>query len=374
MRDLEVRNDRFEITRECMNRFYHNCGLQKPFKQVNEYSSWLIEQHGYVVEHLAQEVPNVTADDVRHFHKQIMSQMHIEMYMHGNICKQDAYKLTNLIETIIKPRILPEDHWPITRSLIIPPGSKYLYSKTLENPAEVNHCIECYLHTGSKGDREVRAKTELLEQILREPAFDQLRTKEKLGYVVYTDVRPCATTYGLTITIQSLRVPGYLESRIELFLAAQGAALENMSEADFETHKRSVIIKHLKKPEDLAEETNQHWVQIANESYDFGASQKDATRVGQLTKDEMIHFYSTFIAPTSAERAKLAVHLVAQGVSANATLVEAPGQQEYTPRPSNGREIVVIQKVRDYKAGLAVSAVVRPTRQLSDFEDSNSEL
>ncbi|KAK8092730.1 uncharacterized protein PG998_014771 [Apiospora kogelbergensis] len=69
---------------------------------------------------------------------------------------------------------------------------------TLKDPANVNHCIEYYLHIGSKGDRMVRAKTQLLDQIVHEPAFDQLRTKERLGYVVFSGLRGCSATYGFS--------------------------------------------------------------------------------------------------------------------------------------------------------------------------------
>ncbi|KAJ1335357.1 insulysin [Microdochium nivale] len=374
MRDLEVRDDRFEIVRERLNRGYQNWELQQPFQQVSDYLSWLTMQHEFVVEQLVLEVPDVTADGVRHFSKQIMSQLHIETYVHGNLYKQDAHKLTDLIETILKPRVLPKEEWPIARSLIIPPGSNYLYSKTLKDPANVNHCIEYYLHIGPKGDRGIRAKTQLLDQILHEPAFDQLRTKEQLGYIVFTGVCPGATTYGFRVIIQSEKKPEYLESRVDLFLAAQGAALEKMSDADFESHKRSVVNKRLEKLKNLDQETGRHWAQIANEYYDFAASQEDAARVTQLTKDDMIHFYRTFITPTSAERAKLAIHLIAQGVSADATPAEAPSTADETPVPSNGKDIVVIENVRDYKASLVVSAGARPTQQLSEFEDSDSKL
>lgn len=88
----------------------------------------------------------------------------------------------------------------------------------------------------------------------------------------------------------------------------------------------------------------------------------------------MIHFFRTFIDPKSPERAKLAIHLIAQGVSADATPAEEAVAQEEVPVPSNGAELVIIENVRDYKAGLVVSAGARPTQQLSEFEDSDAKL
>jgi insulysin len=269
LRDLVVKDDRFEIIKERLTRAYKNCELQQPFTQIGDYVSWLTSEHDYVVEQFSAELAGVVADDIRVFYKQIMSQLHIEAYVHGNMYKEDALKLTDMIESILKPRHLPKDEWPIMRSLDFPPGSNYVYKKTLKDPANVNHCIEYYLHIGDKGDRAIRAKTQLLDQILHEPAFDQLRTKEQLGYIVFSGFRGGATTYGFRFIIQSERKSEYLESRIDSFLQTQAKAIREMTDESFESHKRSVINKRLEKLKNLDQETGRHWAQISNEYYDF---------------------------------------------------------------------------------------------------------
>ncbi|KAI1492445.1 peptidase M16 inactive domain-containing protein [Biscogniauxia mediterranea] len=377
MRDLTIKDERFEIIKERLIRGYKNCEYQQPFTQIGDYVSWLTSEHDYVVEQLVAELPSITADAVREFHKQIMSQLHIEAYVHGNLYKEDALKLTDLIESILKPRVLPKEEWPIIRSLDYPPGSNFLFKKTLKDPANVNHCIEYYLHTGPKGDRMVRAKTQLLDQILHEPAFDQLRTKEQLGYVVFSGLRGSATTYGFRFIIQSERTSEYLESRIDSFLLSQASVIEEMSESDFEGHKRSVIIKRLEKVKNLDQETGRHWAQISNEYYDFEAAQQDAAQVKQLTKAELIEFYQTFIHPTSPTRAKLVVQLIAQSTSPKSKESEETKESDETVAtevPSNGTEPLLITSVRDYKATLAATAGARPINDLSQFDEIDSKL
>ncbi|KAH8673592.1 peptidase M16 inactive domain-containing protein [Xylariales sp. PMI_506] len=370
MRDVEIKDDRFDIIKERLTRGYRNWELQQPYSLVGSYVSWLTSEHDFVVDQLEAELPGITADATREFHKQLMSQLHIEAYVHGNLYREDALKLTSMVEKTLKPRILPKDQLPILRSLILPPGSNYLYRKTLRDPANVNHCIEFYLHIGSRGDRLVRAKTQLLSQILHEPAFDQLRTKEQLGYVVFSGVRTCSTTYGFRFLIQSERPSEYLESRIESFLNQQLAAISDMNDSDFENHKRSVIIKRLEKLKNLDDETERHWLQISSEYYDFETSQEDAAQVKKLTKPDMIEFYNTYIVSSSPVRAKMCVYLVAQGESE---------KSNDTPTVDTVPEVVLekpvlIENVRDYRAGLVASAGARPTRELSEFEELDSKL
>ncbi|KAG7129377.1 Insulin-degrading enzyme like protein [Verticillium longisporum] len=306
IRDVEIKDDRFDIIKERLHRGYNNWELQQPFSQVSDYT------RDYVVEEYLAELPNISAEDIRQFKKQMLAQMRIEAYVHGNIYKEDALKLTDMVETILKPRILPQTQWPVTRSLILPPGSNFVYKKTLKDPANVNHCLETVFYVGDKSDWNVRARTLLLDQIAHEPAFDQLRTKEQLGYVVFSGVRSFSTTYGFRFIIQSERPCDYLESRIEAFLNHLSTIIDTMSDTEFEGHKRSLIVKRLEKVKNLDQESSRHWTQIASEYYTFELAQQDAEHIKKLTKANMVEFYRTFVKPGSATRAKVSVHLVAQ--------------------------------------------------------------
>lgn len=269
MRDLEIKEDRFEIVKERLSRAYRNWAYQQPYHQLSDYTNWLTSENDFVVEELVAELPTTDVRATQAFKQELLSQMHMEVYVHGNFYKEDVLRLTDLIETTLKPRVLPKAQWPILRSLVYPPGSNYSFEKMLKDPQNVNHAIEYLLYVGDKADRGIRAKTLLLDQITQEPAFDQLRTKEQLGYVVFSGVRGNATTYSFRFIIQSEKTPRFLESRIESFLTSFRKVLEDMSDADFESQKRSLINKRLEKLKNLDQETSRHWNQIHTQYYDF---------------------------------------------------------------------------------------------------------
>jgi insulysin len=100
-------------------------------------------------------------------------------------------------------------------------------------------------------------------------------------------------------------------------------------------------------------------------------AREDANQVKLLTKQEMVDFYATYIAPESPSRAKLVVDLVAQNQKENG--VEINGELASEP-PSNGSTRVIIQDVRNYKSGLVASAGARPIKDISEFEDTDSKL
>ncbi len=133
----------------------------------------------------------------------------------------------------------------------------------------MNHAIEYILHVGDRANRALRARNMLLDQMLHEPAFDQLRTKEQLGYAVFAGGKTSYTTIAFRFIIQSEKNPKFLDSRIEAFLLSYADTLANMSSTDFESHKRSLIVKRLEKPKNLMQESSRLWNQIHAEYYDF---------------------------------------------------------------------------------------------------------
>lgn len=51
-----------------------------------------------------------------------------------------------------------------------------------------------------------------------EPCYNQLRTKEQLGYIVFCASRKSNGAQGIRFIVQSAKHPMYVEERIETFL------------------------------------------------------------------------------------------------------------------------------------------------------------
>ena len=312
MKDLQVAPDRFAIVKERILRGFRNWNYQSPYRQIGDFIAWLLRDKGFVNEQFLAEVVHLQPDDIAGYFPQILRQMHVELLAHGNIYKEDALRMTQLVESILKPRQLPQSQWHIRRNLILPEGSDFTYPRRLEDPANVNHSIDYYLYIGSIKDRALRAKLLLAVQMTEEAGFDQLRTKEQLGYVVHAGARLAATTMGYRVIIQSEKPTQYLEERINAFLAFFAESLETMAQEQFESHKKSLINKRLEKIKNLDQESDRFWSHISNEYFDFLLAEEDVTHLRPLSKTDLVEFFNRYIHPTSSTRAKLSVHMTAQ--------------------------------------------------------------
>lgn len=269
VRDIEIKQDRFDIIVERIARTLRNWDYGQPFHQVGTYSRIFQREKGYMYDELLSELDGVTVQDVQTFFPQILAQCQIEVLAHGNLYKEEALKITDLVERLLTPKKLPSDQLPIKRNFIWPVGCNFIYEKQLKDPANVNHCIEYNLYTGSRSDVINRAQLLLIGQMTDEPCFNQLRTIEQLGYVVFSGPSFQETWSGYRILIQSEKDCRYLEGRIEQFLTEFGDTLKNMTEEEFDGHKKAIINKRLAKLKNLGQEDNRFWNHIFSETLDF---------------------------------------------------------------------------------------------------------
>ena len=269
MRDLEVKDERFDIVKERVMRGFRNFEYYEPFRQISTYSRWIVSERGWANFQMLDELESVSAQDVRQFYPQILKQMHIELLVHGNLYKEDALNITNLVESTLKPRRLPASQWPTKRSIELPRGSDYRYERVLKNPDNVNHCVEYVVFVGSNLDRPLRAKLLLLGQMADEPCFDTLRTKEQLGYVVGSSALIFNSLAAWRVLIQSEKDCAFLEKRIDAFLIGFEDVIREMPDEEFEAHKVGLINKRLEKIKNLGQETGRFWSHITGEVYDF---------------------------------------------------------------------------------------------------------
>ena len=150
-------------------------------------------------------------------------------------------------------------------------GTNHVWSSPVPNPNEPNSALTYYVHYGSKIDRRLRVTAALLTQILSEPAFNILRTKEQLGYIIWARMwsPPGDNDAGLRILVQSARSPVYLEERVGAFLDHMKGVIELMTDEEFAEQKNGLERKWREVAKNLNEEVSGFWAHIDSGYLDF---------------------------------------------------------------------------------------------------------
>ena len=140
--------------------------------------------------------------------------------------------------------------------------------------------------------------------MLSEPAFDQLRTKEQLGYIVFTGVKNInSLVLAIHIIVQSNhKDPQYLDERIEDFLISFKELLLQYTPEMVQENILAVKDRLLEKPKNLNEGSRNYWSEIKARTYLFGREKLLAEALTPLTLKDIIEFYDTYLLSSAARQ------------------------------------------------------------------------
>ncbi|CAG8531276.1 2424_t:CDS:10 [Paraglomus occultum] len=312
MKDFKVDSQRFTLIKEQVQRGYHNSLLTEPYNNAIYYLTYLTTEIMWTSEEALEVLDAVTAEDIQSFYPQLLSSLHIEAIAHGNVSKDQALRVTNLVEDILLPKPLITSQLIRHRSLLLPENEHLVYRRQVFDKKNVNSAVDYYLEVGHVLDKWTRVRLSLLAHIAREPCFDQLRTKEQLGYIVFSGPRGLAGTIGLMIGVQSIKDTVYLENRIEAFLLKLYSLIEDMSEEEYQKRIQSLITTKLEKDKNLRQESYRYWQHIRSGFYEFDRVDQDVAELPTVTKSSLLTFFKEAIHPSSKTRKKLSTHLYSQ--------------------------------------------------------------
>jgi insulysin len=312
MRNFTVDEERFKLLKDQLRRSYRNFSLEPPYQHALYYLSYLTQDTMWTNQEKLDELDAITAKDIQDFYPSLLSQLQIEALVHGNLTNEDATNMLHNTIGILNPKELSPDQRVTQHSLILPTGSKYVYRRNVEDPKNVNSGIEYLIQVGNVTQTALRARLSLLAQIAQEPCFDQLRTKEQLGYLVFSGVRKQTGSMGLRFILQSERDTIYLENRIEEFLFKLKSIVENMSETEYRAQVKSLISKKLEKDKNLGQEGGKYWTHIHSGYYEFDQVEKDVSELELIEKQDLLQFMTDYIDPNAPHSRKLSVHIQSQ--------------------------------------------------------------
>ncbi|ODQ53020.1 a-pheromone processing metallopeptidase Ste23 [Saitoella complicata NRRL Y-17804] len=308
----QITADRFAVTKERLMRAYKNFEQEPAVNHAVYWMGYLMSETMWNNEEKLAVVDAVTLDQVQDFAKDLLKEAHVEALVHGNMFKEDALKLAQSVEEVLKPAALARSQLIRNRSCQLPENANFAFPRPVPNPENLNSAIEYMVEAGNLMDVRGRSLLMLLSQIANEPCFDQLRTKEQLGYSVWSGARKTTTAMGFRVIIQSERNTDYLESRIESFLVQLRGIIADMKDEEYQTHVKSIIDKKTEKLKNLGQETSRYWQHILSGYYDFHQLDADVENLKTISKDDLLRYYDEYVMPGSATRRKLSVHMQSQ--------------------------------------------------------------
>ena len=141
-------------------------------------------------------------------------------FVHGNLAKDQAIGLVEKARSTLDLKKIAKEDLVDVRCVALPAGKSLLLQRDLEDTTNENNCLISYFEVGLEGtDLRTKMLHSVVMQYLDEPTFNQLRTIEQLGYVVFSRRSEYRDVIGTQFIIQSPKESSeYLVSRLNLHL------------------------------------------------------------------------------------------------------------------------------------------------------------
>jgi len=203
----EIKPARFDALKEDMLREYKNSTL-KPANKSRHLRLQLLEQVSFPLAQSIVALEASTIDQLKEFvaNRLWSGKTFVAGFAHGNLSMSSATGLFDFVEaqlTRVSASRLSPAEIPRRNIMSIPETPVgYLLRERSDHRSEVNTHVELYFQIGEHNIRHL-AFGDLLHQLMEEPLFDTLRTKQELGYDVSCTVRVTHGILGFGVSVES---------------------------------------------------------------------------------------------------------------------------------------------------------------------------
>lgn len=173
----------------------------------------------------------------------------------GNLDKQASVSIARQASSKFNLSSTERHHLNDWRVIQVPKGEARLDFDVSDSTNE-NSALVSYFQRGLVAESDLKSAKmmDLIWQFLEQPTFDQLRTSEQLGYVVFTKKVETRDVHALQFLIQSPKYGcSHLRNSLDRHLGQMRVKATQMADSEFETMVSSVLVDIEAKDKNLGE-------------------------------------------------------------------------------------------------------------------------
>jgi len=275
-KSFKANSARFLMLKEQLIHSYRNKKFEAPHRQSSQLLSYIIDPKLYSIYDMVRTLKEISFQDVVGWPSVLFRDMSLEGLIHGNIYPKTARTILDhfvrdlsFVTSSASFSQSPSRNLPYKRNRIARITEDMNVIQLAPNKAETNSAVFKYWQFGM-GGIEYKLYTQLLALMSTKPIFHQLRTKEQLGYIVWSSADIRMGVYGFRVQVQSGKHSAeYLDSRVDNFIRIFYKELKNLTSSQFETYVNTLMGNKLEMPVSMAQQTSWFWDEIARQEYIF---------------------------------------------------------------------------------------------------------
>jgi insulysin len=205
--------------------------------------------------------------------------------VHGNWTEEKVRKSLEVLlaEIRSKPLLHEKRYQEVVEVLDL--QEVVLISKKVEDN---NNALHYGLQIGSM-DYSGHAKASLVASIVETDFYTQMRTNQQLGYIVWSFNNRIEDRLFFRFIIQSSTYgPFELKARVETWMSRASKLFDNLTDEEFERHRKGLIVSLEKKGDSIAEVTGDLYYYATQEKGNFEFKRQLIEVVKNMKKEEVV--------------------------------------------------------------------------------------
>ncbi|KAJ2156436.1 metalloprotease [Coemansia sp. RSA 552] len=310
IRHAQIDNRMFLMCKERIAVMYSTKSLERTYLQAIEWEKVTSLVPRWHHSELLQAIKAVSLAQFRLFLGDLFARARVQVLVAGNFAEEDAMDCASALARELSTEPLPVDQLKQPLEVQYSPGH-YILQRTLPSDRSVEGAFACRLWMGELSDLRMRCISHLLDALIAEPFFNQMRTIEQLGYACF-GWRIDYNTYGqyLSLVIQGgEHSPVYLSLRVSQFLTGFRQQLADLSEEALQRRVAALVKKRQMKIETVKDVAKYMWRNISGGSYEFESAEREIVCLQKLSRAELVDMWDKYVSPESSSRMRIDVQM-----------------------------------------------------------------
>ena len=292
--EFQLSEERFAALKDKIVRDLTNFPRADAWQILAETRRAVVREFHYRPDEQLEAARTVTLPQVREFAARLFSRGRVEALIHGNVTADDAVAATRRLVASLHTAAIPPADALRRRLLAMAPGATILTTEKLV----VNNSAYRQEYMLGAATPEIRAATLMLANLIEEPFYSELRTRQQLGYIVFGGAGDEENSCFAYFIIQSGdHGADVVRARAEEFIAQIPGLLPGLTDDDWATLVGGVRAELEKKDKSIAERAGRLFGLAYDYEADWDRREETLAALLQLNKERLAEILAAALAP-----------------------------------------------------------------------------
>jgi len=295
--NFSISDEQFDAIKDKILRNYNNFPLSDAHQQTREISPEIYNNIKFSWEESLVVAEKTTLENIKKYSKSLYEKTFVEAMVYGDFEKDQAEKVVEMFNNKTGTVGIEREETFELKHLQLEESEDIQY---IDDLLVNNSCFFRQYEIGEDSPK-TRAMSMVIDKVLQQPFYTEMRTNQQLGYIVWSYTRNIKNRYFLNFLIQSgVYDGGELDKRADKFIYSSAEnEIVKLGENTFKQIIESCIEELEKKPMSILEKATKLKTAIFEYDINYFRDEETVDALNQINKENLLSVFNEVVSPKS---------------------------------------------------------------------------